>query len=387
MRNIRFENVTKAYNGDVILDNLNLTIPSGQFFALLGPSGSGKTTLLRLIGGFERVSSGKIFLGDRDITDTPVNKRSVNTVFQNYALFPHLNVFHNVAYSLNLKNLPKDVVEEKVIRVLKAVRLENHIYKDISQLSGGQQQRVALARAIVNEPDVLLLDEPLAALDVKLREAVLLELIELHDKLKTTFVYVTHDQLEALTVADKMAIMNYRGEIEQIGTPKQIYEFPISSFVAKFVGTTNILKGTLCFKPPKSLEKSQQEIIKNGPEKEDLVHKRNAYIDLPNLGCFEVYLPYKKEWMNENKHVVMSIRPEKIYITKKPIEGFSNMLEGIVDQIVYHGRSTQYNVKLKDQSILQVFDQNDEHFPQEIIDYDNHVYLYWQKENVVLLER
>ncbi len=245
MRSIRLKNLKKKINDGVIIPNVDLLIPAGKFFALLGPSGCGKTTLLRLIAGLERADSGQIFLGDQEITDWPIHKRPINIVFQNYALFPHLDVFDNVAYSLKLKNLPKDEIEKRVIKILEAFHLDSHIYKLTSQLSGGQQQRVALARAIVNEPDVLLLDEPLAALDFKLRERMLIELIELQDKLKTTFVYVTHDQFEALTVADQMAIMNHRGEIEQIGTPKVIYEFPSTSFVAKFVGTTNILGGKL----------------------------------------------------------------------------------------------------------------------------------------------
>ena len=377
MRNIRIENVTKIFNGEVVLDNLSLNIPSGKFFALLGPSGSGKTTLLRLIGGFEKVDKGRIFLGDQDITDLPINQRNINTVFQNYALFPHLNVFDNIAYSLSLKKVPKDLIEDKVIKSLKAVNLESVIYRSIDQLSGGQQQRVALLRAIVDEPDVLLLDEPLAALDFKLRERVLIELIELQEKLKTTFIYVTHDQFEALTVSDQMAIMNHNGEIEQIGTPKEIYEFPISTFVAKFVGTTNIFYGKL------------------------LEDQDNYYIDVPELGKFEVHMPEHKKWMlSESSNTIpagksllpnemraMSIRPEKIFITKNITAGFSNVVEGIVETIVYHGRSTQYNVRLKNDMTLQVFEQNEEHFPQEVIDYDNMVYLYWQKENVVLLER
>lgn len=364
MRSIRLENITKSFNGEIILENLNLTIPGGKFFALLGPSGSGKTTLLRLIAGFERPDKGRIFLGDEEITNTPINKRKINTVFQNYALFPHLNVFENVAYSLKIRNLPKDIIEEKVVKLLRSVHLENQRHKSIGQLSGGQQQRVALARAIVNEPEVLLLDEPLAALDIKLKERVLIELIDLQDKLKTTFIYITHDQLEALTVADQMAIMNYNGEVEQIGTPKEIYEFPISSFVAKFVGSTNILHGT---------------ISKVGD---------NAFIDIPDLGRFSVYLQPQKEYLADGKKThAISLRPEKIYISKEETPGFSNMLKGTVQTIVYHGRSTQYNVKVKNGAILQVFEQNEEHFPSEVIDYDNEVYLYWQKENVVLLEQ
>jgi spermidine/putrescine transport system ATP-binding protein len=283
-------------------------------------------------------------------------------VFQNYALFPHMNVFDNIAYALRLKKVPEDLIEQKVIKVLKAAHLEKHIYKPIRQLSGGQQQRVALARAIINEPDVLLLDEPLAALDLKLREKILLELIDLQDSLKTTFVYVTHDQFEALTVADYMAIMNYDGEIEQVGTPKEIYEFPVSSFVAQFVGTTNIIKGVLR--------------LENG----------DAFLDVEGLGALRVTMPKDKEWL-AGRHLMMSLRPEKIEISKGELPGFSNKLTGTVKSIVYHGRSTQYNVRLSNDILVQVFEQNEEHFPQEVIDYDDTVQLYWQKENVVLVER
>ncbi len=362
-KSIRLEHIKKLYNGQEILDNLSLEIPSGQFFALLGPSGCGKTTLLRLIAGFETVDEGKIFLGNEDITDVAINKRRINTVFQNYALFPHLNVFDNIAYSQKIKNLPADVIEQKVIKILKTVHLEAHIYKSIAQLSGGQRQRVALARAIINEPDVLLLDEPLAALDLKLREKMLIELIELQSKLQTTFVYVTHDQFEALTVADQMAIMNHDGHIEQQGTPKEIYEFPVSSFVARFVGTTNIVKGVLQLK------------------------EHEAFLEIKDLGLFCVFIPEKKDWMVDGKEVFMSLRPEKILISKKLTEGFSNHLVGIVESIVYHGRSTQYNVRLKNNHIVCIFEQNEEHFPREEIDYGNEVNIYWQKENALLLER
>jgi len=363
MREIRLSNVKKSFKGEVILENINLTIPSGEFFALLGPSGSGKTTLLRLIAGFESVDSGSIFIGNKNITNVPINKRRVNTVFQNYALFPHFNVFDNVAYSLKIRGLKKDVIEQKVIKILKSVHLEKQIYKSIHQLSGGQQQRVALARAVINEPDVLLLDEPLAALDLKLREKMLVELIDLQDVLKTTFIYVTHDQFEALTVADRMAIMNSEGEIEQVGTPEDIYEFPRTSFVAKFVGTTNLLKGIL--------------------RAED----NKTFVEIENLGKFEALLPKNKKWVCNGCNILMSLRPEKIEISKTPLTGFSNCLEGQVDSIVYHGRSTQYYVKLKNGFLLHVFEQNEEHFPQEEIDYDDKVYMYWQKENVVLLEK
>jgi spermidine/putrescine transport system ATP-binding protein len=308
------------------------------------------------------VDAGKIFLGQQDITYMSINERRVNTVFQNYALFPHLNVFDNVAYALKIRNIERDVIEQRVMQALKMVHLEKMIYRPIQQLSGGQQQRVALARAVINEPDVLLLDEPLAALDLKLRERMLIELIELQDTLGSTFVYITHDQTEALTVADSMAIMNQNGEIEQVGTPKEIYEFPASAFVAKFVGTTNMFKGTL------SLSETGDSVI------------------IDDLGKFAVVAPHDKSWVYDGAQVLISLRPEKIDISKAPLEGFSNCLQGSVKSIVYHGSSTRYSIQANDY-IIRVFEQNEEHFPQEVIDYDDIVNLYWQKENVVLLER
>jgi len=362
MRHINVKSVSKTYDGETILDKLSLEIKAGQFFALLGPSGCGKTTLLRLIAGLEKVDSGSIFLGSEDITHVPIYQRKTNTVFQQYALFPHLTVFENVAYSLRIKGLSNTVIKEKVLDSLKIMRLANHANKKTTQLSGGQQQRVSLARAIINEPEVLLLDEPLAALDQKLKEQMLIELINLQDKLKTTFIYVTHDQSEALTVADQMAIMNTNGTIEQIGTPKEIYEFPRSTFVANFVGSTNIIAGIL------QINNNQQEVIS------------------ADLGTFSVYTKTEKEWLIPGRRVLMSIRPEKILITKKTIDTFSNCITGTVADIIYYGRSTEYRVKISNGQTIMVFEQNEEHFPQETIDYENQVNLYFQKENVVLLE-
>lgn len=363
MKKIFLENITQANNDGLILNNLSLEIPAGEFFALLGPSGCGKTTLLRLIAGLEKLQNGAIYLGDTNISHLPVHKRDVNIVFQNYALFPHLNVYDNVAYSLHITKRPREEVDERVYKILSAFHIEKHANKVPSQLSGGQQQRVALARAIINEPEVLLLDEPLAALDFKLRERMLVELIELQDKLKTTFVYVTHDQFEALTVADQMAIMNTDGQIEQIGTPQAIYEFPNTSFVAKFVGSTNLFQGTI-------------QNIDTTPE-----------ITIPELGTFKIVIPKEKSWITEGCAASMSLRPEKIFISKTPVTDFSNTLTGVVESIVYHGRSTQYNVLINNTVRIQVFEQNEEHFPHEEIDYDEEVHLYWQKENVVLLEK
>lgn len=362
MRNVELKNVTKSYRGETIIENINLSIPSGKFFALLGPSGSGKTTILRLIGGFEQVDSGHIFIGDREITHLPSNQRSVNTVFQSYALFTHLNVFENVAYSLRVRGVEESIIEKRVMQLLKAFGLEKHVYKSVTELSGGQQQRVALARAIINEPAVLLLDEPLAAMDYRLREKMLVELIELQDSLKTTFVYVTHDPFEALTVADQMAIMNSDGEIEQVGTPKEIYEFPVSSFVATFVGPANILKGTLS------------------------ITDQGAQVVIPDLGAFPVDVS-RHQGLQHGRKALLSIRPEKIFISKRSLEGFTSKLEGTVQSIVYSGRSTEYSVRISPTVVLRVFEQNEEHIAQEVIDYDDKVYLYWQQKNVVVLER
>ena len=363
-KTVRLENVTKSFNGETVIENANLTVPGGTFFAILGPSGCGKTTILRLIAGFEQPDSGDVKIGNEDVTQIPVTCRKVNTVFQQYALFPHLDVFNNVAYGLKVKKCPKDEIDKRVKATLKIVHMAPHTYKPIQNLSGGQQQRVALARAIVNKPDVLLLDEPLAALDLNLRERVMVELIDLQETLQTTFIYVTHDPFEALTVSDKMAILNRDGEIEQVGTPKEIYEFPASSFVAKFIGRTNLINGAL------KIDESKE-----------------AKVCVDGLGEFSVFVPHKKDWMQNDKNVIMSLRPEKILITKKSCENFSNHLEGTVESIVYSGRATQYNIKLPNTSFISVFEQNEEHFPQEVIDYDQKVHLYWQKENVVLLEK
>lgn len=363
MKGIVLQSVSKSYGSDLILNDLNLKIPGGKFFALLGPSGCGKTTILRMIAGLEQPDSGSIFLGDQDITDMPVNQRSVNTVFQSYALFPHLNVFENIAYSLRIKHVSEEMIVQRVEKMARMFHLESLMYKQVNQLSGGQQQRVAIARAVINEPDVLLFDEPLAALDLRLREKVLLELIELQDHLGTTFVYITHDQTEALAVADQMAIMNQRGSIEQVGTPKEIYERPKSVFVANFVGTTNIIQGFLV-------------------QRED-----QWYLDVDKMICLAIQLPDAAADVKHGDEACIGIRPEKIEISKKNLENFSNGLTGIVQSIVYQGRFTQYNVRLQNGFILQVFEQNERHFQGDVIDYDDRVYVYWQKENAMLLKK
>lgn len=260
---IELRNVYKEYDGKQVVKNASLTIKRGEFVTLLGPSGCGKTTTLRMIAGFEMPTSGKIIFNGKDITDTPPHLRPVNTVFQKYALFPHLNVFNNIAFGLKLKVIPngtkvnkkgetvqlfrkytKAEIKEKVNNALKMVDLEDYGHRNVSSLSGGQQQRVAIARALVNEPEVLLLDEPLGALDLKMRKDMQLELMDMHSRLGITFIYVTHDQEEALTMSDKIVVMRM-GEIQQIASPEKIYDEPANAFVADFIGESTILSGTM----------------------------------------------------------------------------------------------------------------------------------------------
>ncbi len=260
---IEVKKVTKVFDDTTVIDEINLSIRRGQFVTLLGPSGCGKTTLLRMIAGFVAPTSGSIYIEGQDVTTIPPYKRSVNTVFQKYALFPHLNVFKNVAFGLKLKKIPcgektnkkgekvqlfrkftKEEIEQKVNRALKLVGLEDYGHRDVNSLSGGQQQRVAIARAIVCEPKVLLLDEPLGALDLKMRKEMQIELTKMHKELGITFIYVTHDQEEALTMSDVVVVLN-DGLIQQIGTPKQVYDEPANAFVADFIGESNIISGVM----------------------------------------------------------------------------------------------------------------------------------------------
>ena len=241
---ISFENVNKFYEDTHVLKNINFEIEKGKFYTLLGPSGCGKTTILRIIAGFTDVSNGKVTLNGADVTNLPPNKRKVNTVFQDYALFPHMNVFENIAFGLSLKKTPENIIKEKVADALKMVQLSGYENREISQMSGGQQQRVAIARALVNEPEVLLLDEPLSALDLKLRTDMQYELRELQQRLGITFIFVTHDQEEALAMSDEIFVMS-KGEIIQSGTPVDIYDEPINRFVADFIGESNIVDGVM----------------------------------------------------------------------------------------------------------------------------------------------
>ena len=319
---ILLEHVSKHYDGKTVLDDINLYIRKGEFVTLLGPSGCGKTTTLRLIAGFLQPDEGRILLDGKDIAGVPPYERPLNTVFQRYALFPHLDVYDNIAFGLKLKKIPEDEIDRKVRRVLKMVAMTDYESRAVESLSGGQQQRVAIARAIVNEPKVLLLDEPLAALDRKMREDMQLELKEMHQKLGITFIYVTHDQEEALTLSDTIVVMS-EGRIQQIGTPRDIYNEPVNSFVANFIGQSNILNGTM------------------------LEDKRVNFIG-HDFDCVD-------KGFGENVPVDVVIRPEDIYI-KKNTEG--EQFTGTVTSCIFKGVVYDMLVQTAEGFELQVQDYN-----------------------------
>ncbi|MBQ7311582.1 MAG: polyamine ABC transporter ATP-binding protein [Alistipes sp.] len=278
---IKIEHLTKAFGDKVVLDDINLDIRRGEFITLLGPSGCGKTTLLRMIAGFLKPDAGVIMMEGNDISEVPPHRRPLNTVFQRYALFPHLNVYDNIAFGLKLNKVPSAEIESRVRKALKMVSMTDYEDRDVNSLSGGQQQRVAIARAIVNRPKVLLLDEPLAALDLKMRKDMQMELKQMHQELGITFIYVTHDQEEALTLSDTVVVMS-DGKIQQIGTPIDIYNEPVNSFVADFIGESNILNGTM-------------------------VHDREVEFIGHTFECVD-------EGFGNNAPVDVVVRPEDIYI-------------------------------------------------------------------------
>ncbi len=297
---IQLKNISKTYEDNKVLDNLSLNIKKNEFLTLLGPSGCGKTTTLKIIAGFENADEGSVLFEGSDINEVPPYKRQINTVFQKYALFPHMNIYENIAFGLKIKKLPKDEIDKKVKEMLKLVSLEGYEKRSVDSLSGGQQQRIAIARALVNEPKVLLLDEPLGALDLKLRQEMQTELKRIQKKLGITFIFVTHDQEEALSMSDTIVVMN-KGKIQQMGTPEDIYNEPENSFVARFIGESNIFDGIM-------IEDFKVEF------------------------CGKIFECVDKGF-SENEKIEVVIRPEDI----KMVEKEKGMIQGIVTSSTFKG--------------------------------------------------
>jgi spermidine/putrescine transport system ATP-binding protein len=371
---ITIEHVSHSFGEKTVLDDINLVVRKGEFVTILGPSGCGKTTLLRLIAGFQKASEGKFTIAGTDVTETPPHHRPVNTVFQKYALFPHLNVYQNIAFGLNLKKLPSADIKKKVMQVLKMVTMTDYEERDVGSLSGGQQQRVAIARAIVNEPQVLLLDEPLAALDLKMRKDMQMEIRAMHKKLGITFVYVTHDQEEALTLSDTIVVMS-EGKIQQIGTPTEIYNEPANAFVADFIGESNILNGVMIKDSLVEFADHQFECVDKGfglNESVDVVlHPEDIYIfELSDAAQFTgtvtscifkgvhyemmVITPEGYEFLIQDYHnfevgrtVSLLVKPNDIHVMKK--ERLINTFEGVVidkNQVRFLGHTFKLDEKI-----------------------------------------
>ena len=316
---VSLTNVSKQFRDDIAVDRLSFHVYPGEFLTLLGPSGCGKTTILRLIAGFEESDEGDIIINGQRVNGIPANGRDVNTVFQNYALFPHMTVFDNISFALRMKKMPPAQIQDRVGPVLRAVKLEGMEKRRVHQLSGGQQQRVAVARAIVNEPLVLLLDEPFSALDYKLRKQMQLEMKRLHRQLGITFIFVTHDQSEAISMSDRIIVMN-QGRIEQIGTPQEIYEEPDNLFVARFVGEINVLDG--------------QVVTTDGNRMTGTVEG----VDF-QLANRRGYLP--------NQRVKVLLRPEDLVVTK-PVDGCQGpYLNGRVEELIYKGTTVDLIIRLE----------------------------------------
>lgn len=327
---IELSHISKSFGDKIILDDVSLYVKKGEFVTILGPSGCGKTTLLRILAGFGKADEGEIKIGGEAITDVPPHERPVNTVFQRYALFPHLNVYDNIAFGLKLKKVKEDEIESRVRKALKMVGMTDYEWRDVNSLSGGQQQRVAIARAIINRPQVLLLDEPLAALDLKMRKDMQMELKEMHKTLGITFIYVTHDQEEALTLSDTIVVMS-EGKVQQIGTPIDIYNEPINSFVADFIGESNILNGTMV--------------------KDKVVRFMGREFECVDKG------------FGENVPVDVVVRPEDIYIMARTD---SAMFDGVVQSCIFKGVHYEMTVTTADGYEVMIQDYNAFEVGQEV---------------------
>ena len=357
---IRFQNVTKRFGDFVAIDNLTLDIFEQEFFALLGPSGCGKTTMMRMLAGFENATEGRIELAGQDISAVPPNKRAVNMMFQSYALFPHLSVWDNIAFGLRRSDMPKLDINDRVEEMLKLTRLEKFAHRKPHQISGGQRQRVALARSLAKAPKLLLLDEPLGALDAKLRQATQFELMDIQEKTGTTFVIVTHDQEEAMTVASRVAVMD-EGRIMQVATPDRIYETPNSVYVADFIGEVNIIEGTA---------------HPSGDNRYD-IHWADGQ---PHLTAVT------ESTFSDGQRCHLAIRPEKISITADQPTDAANAVQGKVLDIAYLGNLSTYHVELPGGTIIKAQTANTRRLSARSFTWEDPVWLSWTATAGVLLD-
>ena len=358
-----FDHVTKRFGALTAVDDVTLSINKGEFFSLLGPSGCGKTTLLRMLGGFERPDSGRIYLEGKDITDLPPNQRRIHTVFQNYALFPTMTIWDNIAFSLKLAKMDKGEIEEKVDAILEMIQMSDHAWKYPNQLSGGQKQRVAIARALVDRPQVLLLDEPLAALDLKLRQHLLIDLDTSRDQVGSTFMHDPDHPGEAMSLSDRIAVIN-RGKVEQLDGPAKIYEEPASRFVASFIGDTNFFSGEIA-----------------------TVDGEYCYI---NVEGFPQVKAFNDKNLQVGQKVDLSVRPEKIRVTLNPPppeKGAStNVFPATVEEIVYQGVYTKFWIKSGDLRISTLKPHSRFLLDQEKITWNDKVFLWWHPDDGYMVE-
>ena len=356
---IQIENVTKKFGDFTAIDHLNLDIYKNEFFSLLGPSGCGKTTLLRMLAGFEKVSEGRILLDGEDISEIPPHLRPINMMFQSYALFPHMTVEKNIAFGLKQDNLPPNEINQRVEEMLELVELSDFAKRKPNQLSGGQSQRVALARSLAKRPKLLLLDEPLGALDKRLREQTQFELMDIQEKLEVTFVIVTHDQEEAMTVSSRIGVMD-SGNLIQVATPTEIYEAPVNKDVADFIGDVNILRG---------IYKGQNDV---GTQ----LHSDDSD---------SIVFATQEVGASTGDEMWFAIRPEKLEISKKKPTDQHNILNGRIEDIAYGGSFSTYHVRLDNGRILKAIRANRVRTEEHHLTWEDEVYLHWAPHSAVVL--
>ena len=356
---IQIENVTKRFGDFTAIDNLNLDIYKNEFFSLLGPSGCGKTTLLRMLAGFEKITDGRILLDGEDISEIPPHLRPINMMFQSYALFPHMTVEKNIAFGLKQDNLPPNKISQRVEEMLELVELTDFANRKPNQLSGGQSQRVALARSLAKRPKLLLLDEPLGALDKRLREQTQFELMDIQEKLEVTFVIVTHDQEEAMTVSSRIGVMD-SGNLIQVATPTEIYEAPVNKDVADFIGDVNLLRG---------IYKGQNEV---GTQ----LHSDDAN---------SIVFATQEVSASTGDEMWFAIRPEKLEISKKKPTNQHNILKGRIEDIAYGGSFSTYHVRLDNGRILKAIRANRVRTEEHHLTWEDEVYLHWEPHSAVVL--